>query len=176
MAAVTVDINAGREYAAQPLMWRLSRLFRVVTTIHRARVSEDFAYLAVELEGSQLEVEQATNYLRRLGLYKDGVEPWGDTPQYTLPEKEIDAVNTISVGLKTVNAAQAHTPILYRLGRDFDVIVNIESAAFDEEEGGFINITISGHLTPVQRSIAYLHTTGLQVNPRQRSVTDWSNL
>ncbi len=176
MAAVTVAINAGRDYADQPLIWRLGRLFRVVTTIHRARVSEDFAYIDVELEGSQLEVEQASNYLRRLGLYKDSVEPWGDAPHYPLPDKDIDAVNTIAVGLKTVNVAQAHSPVLYRLGRDFDVFVNIESAAFDEEEGGFVNITISGHLTPVQRAIAYLHTTGLQVNPRQRSVTDWSNL
>jgi hypothetical protein len=176
MAAVTVDINAGREYADQPLIWRLGKLFRVVTTIHRARVSEDFGYLSVELEGSQLEVEQATNYLRRLGLYKDEVQPWGDVPQYPLPENEIDAANTIQVSLKTVNAAQAHAPILYRVGRDFDVFVNIASAAFDEEEGGSIDITISGTLTPVQRAIAYLHTTGLLVNPRQRSVTDWSNL
>jgi L-aspartate semialdehyde sulfurtransferase ferredoxin len=176
MAAVTVEINAGREFDNQPLVWRLGKLFRVVTNIRRARVSDDMAYLSVEMEGSQLEVEQATNYLRRLGVLRDDVEPWGEARTPSPPEKDIEPANTIYVGLKTVNAAQADAPILYRIGRDFDVYVNIERAMFDEEEGGFVDISITGNLTSVQRAIAYLHTTGLHVNPRQRSVTDYSNL
>ncbi|HZP84070.1 MAG TPA: NIL domain-containing protein, partial [Chthonomonadaceae bacterium] len=84
--------------------------------------------------------------------------------------------NTIYVRLTTVTPEQAHAPLLHRVGKDFNVVVNIERAAFDDEEGGWIEITLSGPLTEVQRAIAYLHTTGIHVNPRQRSVTDYGNL
>ena len=56
------------------------------------------------------------------------------------------------------------------------MVVDIEQAEFDDEEGGRIEVTLSGALNAVQRAIAYLHTTGLHVNPHQRSVTDDSNL
>jgi hypothetical protein len=75
-----------------------------------------------------------------------------------------------------VNAAQGQVPTLFRIGKDLAVVVNIERAEFDAEEGGSIEIAISGVLSDVQRAIAYLHTTGLHVNPRQRSVSDYSNL
>ena len=78
--------------------------------------------------------------------------------------------------LTTVNPEQGQVPALYRIGRDFGVVVNLRRAEFDEEEGGSVEVEISGILFDVQRSIAYLHTTGLHVNPRQRSVTDYSNL
>jgi hypothetical protein len=66
--------------------------------------------------------------------------------------------------------------VLYRIGRDLGVVVNLQRAEFDEEEGGWIEINISGILFNVQRAIAYLHTTGIHVDPRERSVTDFSNL
>jgi hypothetical protein len=175
MALATIELNATQETVGQPILWRLGRLFNVVTNVRRARVTEDYGAVVLDIEGATQDVERATGYLRALGLLK-GADT-GETPTIPAPpEAALSAANTIYVRLSTVNAAQGRVPILYRLGKDFQVVVNIERAAFDEEEGGSLEITITGALSEVQRAIAYLHTTGLHVNPRQRSVTDYSNL
>lgn len=175
MPAETLELNARHEIAKAPLIWRLGRLFNVVTNIMRARVSDDSAYVQLRIEGTDQEVAAANDYLRRLGL----IEGEPGAPEATLaaaPENEIPRPNTIFVRLSAVDAAQGHATLLYRLGKDFQLVVNIERAAFDEEEGGRFDIALSGPLIEVQRGIAYLHTTGIHVNPRQRSVTDFGNL
>ncbi len=175
MAALTLEINAPQTFIKQPLIWRLGKLYNVVTKIKRARATEDYGYFALELEGSRTEVDMAAHYLRSLGVTAGG-EP-GEKPSNPLkPEDNIKQPNAISVRLDTVNGGQSHAPLIYRIGKDFDAVVTIEKAAFDEEDGGSIELAISGHLGEVQRAIAFLHTTGLRVNPRQRSVTDYSNL
>ena len=175
MAAVTLEINAPQAYIKQPLIWRLGKLYNVVTKIKRARATEDYGYFALELEGSSDEVEMAAHYLRSLGVAKGGQA--GEKPTNNLkPEDSIKQPNAIYVRLDSVNGGQSHAPLIYRIGKDFDAVVTVERAAFDEEEGGSVEIVISGALIEVQRAIAFLHTTGLHVNPRQRSVTDYSNL
>lgn len=174
MAVQTVELNARQNTVGQPIFWRLGKLFNVVPNLRRARVTEDYAYSLLDLSGSTQEIEQAMNYLRGLGL-TGGAE----TPSLTsvaAPEDEIEQANSISLRLSTVQPEQATVPALYRIGKDFDLVVHIDRAAFDEEEGGWVEITLSGPLVEVQRAIAYLHTTGLHVNPFQRSVTDYSNL
>ena len=54
-------------------------------------------------------------------------------------------------------------------------MINICFASLDED-GGTLEVEISGALLEVQRAIAYLHTTGLSVSPRERSVSDNGNL
>ena len=175
MPLVTVELNARKEILGQPILWRLGKMFNVVTNILRARISGDYGHVALSLEGSTGEVEQAQEYLRSLGVLGDA--PGSATPRTgSAPETAIAQPNTISMLLKTVNSAQGHAPILYRVGKDLNVVVNIRTAYFDDEEGGQVEITLAGALLEVQRAIAYLHTTGLQVNPRQRSVTDDGNL
>ncbi|HLK61655.1 MAG TPA: NIL domain-containing protein [Chthonomonadaceae bacterium] len=173
MSQVNVELNARKEMVDQPILWRLGKLYNVVVNIRRARITEDYGYVSLDIEGSPSEIEQATNYLKGLGLLSGKAEGPVNTEQ---PETRIAQKVTIDVRLSTVNAAQGHVPILHRVGKDYNVVVNIERAAFDDEEGGMIEITISGALLEVQRAIAYLHTTGLHVSPRQRSVTDYSNL
>ncbi|HZO88512.1 MAG TPA: NIL domain-containing protein [Chthonomonadaceae bacterium] len=177
MPVVTVELTADSDSVGQPIIWRLGKLFNVVTNIRRARVTEDYGHVALTLEGSTGEVEQAANYLRSLGLLKDTDASAPSAPSSAAPPEEaIPRPSSIYVRLSTVNAAQGQTPLLYRVGKDFNVVVNLERAAFDDEEGGWVEITISGPLSEVQRAIAFLHTTGLHVNPRQRSVTDYGNL
>ncbi len=175
MPVASVEINATQETVDQPIIWRLGKLFNVVTNLRRARVSEDYGHVALDIEGSTAEVAHAVDYLRALGLTEGGVEPDAKANLPPLPEASLPQPNTIYVHLSTVNVAQAQAPILYRAGKDFQVVVKIERAAL-EEEGGSVDVSISGPLNEVQRAIAYLHTTGLNVQPRQRSVTDYSNL
>ena len=175
MPVSTVELNARRDIIKQPVLWRLSKLFNVVTNIRRARVTEDYGFISVEIEGSSDEVQQATDYLISMGLIKDRVvaATSGDSVR---PEDKVPQTTSIGVRLDTVSPAQGHVPVLHRVGKDFEVVVNIESADFDDEEGGSIEVMLSGPLASVQRAIAYLHTTGLHVSPRERSVTDYSNL
>ena len=175
MPLVTLDLNARPETARLPFIWRLGRLFNVVTSVRRARVSDESAYIRLDVEGSTGEVEQTTNYLRSLGLLHasgKALSPVGALA----PEDTVSQANTIDVRIATVAPEQDSAPVLYRVGKDFDVVVNIDRAEFDDEEGGYVEVAISGGLSEVQRAIAYLHTTGLHIYPRQRSVTDYSNL
>jgi hypothetical protein len=176
MPLVTLDLCAKRNTVRLPIIWRLGREFKVVTNISRARVSEDAAYVRLDIEGSTQEVEQATAYLRSLGLLASEANTALVAGGASVPEDRVSNARTIDVRLATVNPEQDHVPVLYRVGKDFDVVVNIEQAEFDDEEGGYVEIALSGALAEVQRAIAYLHTTGLHVFPRQRSVTDFSNL
>jgi hypothetical protein len=173
MPVVNVELNANAETVSQPVIWRLGKLFNVVTNVRRARITDDYGYVLLEMEGSTGEIDQAKAYLARLGLIEGAVEAAGEVER---PEDAMAQPNTIYVRLTTVTADQGRIPALYRIGKDMGVVVNIRRAEFDEEEGGSLEIDISGILFDVQRSIAYLHTTGLHVNPRQRSVTDYSNL
>ena len=172
MPHVNVELNARKEVVNQPILWRLGKL-NVITNIRRARVTEDYGYVLLDIEGSTAEIEQAQNYLRGLGLLTGAANGPANS---TLPEAAVSQPVTIYVRLSTVNAEQGHQSLLYRVGKDYEVVVNLVQAAFDDEEGGSIEVTLSGELLSVQRAIAYLHTTGLHVDPRQRSVTDGRNL
>lgn len=81
----------------------------------------------------------------------------------------------ITVHIATRTAEQAGQPILYRLGKDFQVVTNLRRAALSEE-GGYVEVDIEGSLEEVQRAVAWLNTTGLSIDAKQRSVHDGSNL
>ncbi len=175
MPSETVEINATPEMLTKPLIWRLGKLYNVVTRIKRARVTEDYGFVTLMLDGSTQEVNSAVNYLKSNKLITGGASTDYSAPRNE-PENDIPQPNTIFVRLNTVSDDQAQSPVLYRLGKDFGTVIRLERAAFDEEVGGSVEVAISGDLSAVQRAIAYLHTTGINVNPRQRSVTDGGNL
>lgn len=172
MPRVNVELNIPRESVEQPIVWRLGKLFNVVTNVRQARVSSEYGVVSLDIEGSTAEVEQAVAYLKGIGV----VEGESSTTSPTPPESGEITPNSIAVRLRTVNPLQATAPILCRVARDYRVVVNICYAALDQEEGGTLDIILSGALLEVQRSIAYLHTTGLSVSPRERSVSDKGNL
>jgi ABC-type methionine transport system ATPase subunit len=65
---------------------------------------------------------------------------------------------------------QAREPWIWRLCTEFDVKVNVLRAQI-EPEAGWVEIELEGALESVQRATAWLHTTGLHVDPVQRSVS-----
>jgi len=64
---------------------------------------------------------------------------------------------------------QVKEPWLWRICTDFNVKVNILKANIDEDFG-WVRIELEGPIEEIQRCIAWLHTTGLHVEPLQRSV------
>ena len=69
MPVVNVELNARSDSVRQPVIWRLARLFNVVTNVRKARVTDDYGYVLLEMEGSSQELEQAKSYLAGLGLH-----------------------------------------------------------------------------------------------------------
>ncbi len=69
----------------------------------------------------------------------------------------------------TARKEQVAEPWIWRLSRDFNLKVNILKAQVDADFG-WVQIALEGPLEEVQRAIAWLHTTGLHVDPVQRSV------
>lgn len=58
---------------------------------------------------------------------------------------------------------------IWRLSREFNLRVTILKANVDEDYG-WMQISLEGPLEEIQRATAWLHTTGLHVDPLQRSV------
>ena len=81
----------------------------------------------------------------------------------------------ITVQITTRTSDQVKQPILYRLGKDFDVVTNIKRAQITDDYG-FAEVEIQGSLEEVQRAISWLMTTGLNIDAQQRSVTTGANL
>jgi ABC-type methionine transport system ATPase subunit len=52
----------------QPLIYHLSREFEVIPNILKGRITEDSAWLEVELVGEGPEVERAVTYLKEQGI------------------------------------------------------------------------------------------------------------
>ncbi len=176
MASQCINITAVGEQVCQPILWRMARLFHVVPTIIKARITSETAFMSIEVEGSASQCAAARAYLASLGMVASGeVDLSLPSGLGQRPEDSISSAYTIHIRLDVVQRQSITTPILYRLGRDFDIVCNITGADLDED-GGWVEIALTGRLGEVQRAIAYLHTTGIHVDPRERSVTDFSNL
>jgi AhpD family alkylhydroperoxidase len=81
------------------------------------------------------------------------------------------AMATVHIKIATVARDQVRVPWLWRLGRDFDLQVNILKANIDEDFGWAL-LELQGSAEEIQRATAWLHTTGLHVEPVERSVSE----
>jgi L-aspartate semialdehyde sulfurtransferase ferredoxin len=78
-------------------------------------------------------------------------------------------MTTVHMTIATTNPEQVKVPWLWRLGREFDLKVNILKANINED-AGWAFIALEGPIEEIQRATAWLHTTGLHVEPVERSV------
>ena len=82
----------------------------------------------------------------------------------------------ITVQISSRNSDQVKLPIVWRVGKEFDVTTHIRRAQVTDDYG-FIELDIEGPLEEAQRAVSWLHTTGLQVSAIDRSVgKDTQNL
>lgn len=78
-------------------------------------------------------------------------------------------MTTVHMTIATTNPEQVKEPWLWRLGRDFDLRVNILKANINED-AGWAFVALEGPIEEIQRATAWLHTTGLHIEPVERSV------
>jgi hypothetical protein len=62
-----------------------------------------------------------------------------------------------------------NTPVLFDLGKRYDLIVNIERANISEA-AGWAQVTLKGEQDEIQRAVAYLNTLGVFVSPVELAV------
>ena len=69
----------------------------------------------------------------------------------------------------TFNALMKNQPVIYDLGRKFDVVTVIEKANISEE-AGWAQIAFQGEPEEIQRAIADLNTRGVFVSPVELAI------
>ena len=58
----------------EPMLYLLGKKFDIVTNIRGANISNDMGLLALELEGSQQEIDRAVSWLRNQGITVEPIE------------------------------------------------------------------------------------------------------
>lgn len=66
------------ELATEPVIYNLGMQFGVVTTIHRANITEDIGWMMLEMEGKEEDIEQGIAWVTGKGVK---VEPADDLGQ-----------------------------------------------------------------------------------------------
>ena len=77
-------------------------------------------------------------------------------------------MTSVNINL-TGGSNHANEPILWRLGREFNVKVNIVKANIDADFG-WVQVNLEGPVEDIQRATAWLMTTGLHVEAEKRAV------
>ena len=67
------------------------------------------------------------------------------------------------------NSEMQDRPILFELGKRFDLVVNVERANISES-AGWVQVTLSGEPEEIQRAVAYLNTLGVFISPTELAV------
>lgn len=62
-------------------------------------------------------------------------------------------------------------PVIYRLGRDFEIVTNIRMADVDENVGWVI-LELEGELTEIDRGLAWAQELGVRVDPLAGDVVE----
>ena len=70
----------------------------------------------------------------------------------------------------TFPPALIQQPIIYRLVKDFDIVINIRRADVKEDHG-WVALELEGKdETTLEKGVAWLKATGVQVDPIERDV------
>ncbi|MBI5892236.1 MAG: FeS-binding protein [Deltaproteobacteria bacterium] len=63
-----------KELIKEPLIYQAGKLYKVVTNIRQATVSESIGLVALELDGEPQEIEKAINYFIEKGVKVEPIE------------------------------------------------------------------------------------------------------
>lgn len=69
----------------------------------------------------------------------------------------------------TFNRQMADQPVIYNVGRRFNLVTIIERANISEE-AGWVRLALDGEPEEIQRAIAYLNTVGVFITPTELAV------
>jgi ABC-type methionine transport system ATPase subunit len=58
----------------EPIIWRLSRQYDIITNIRRANVEEKVGWVILEVEGTEEALEQGVTWMREVGVQVDRLD------------------------------------------------------------------------------------------------------
>ena len=58
----------------EPLIWKLSQKFKVITNIRQASVTDEIGIVSLELDGKRTDIKAAIKWLEKLGVSVEPVE------------------------------------------------------------------------------------------------------
>ena len=68
------------------------------------------------------------------------------------------------------SAAQSEQPIVYRLVKDYDLIINIIKADINPQKEGFLVLELEGEKKNYEQGVAFLKSLGVGVEPLSETV------
>lgn len=71
----------------------------------------------------------------------------------------------------TFSADIVREPVIWKLGREFDVVTNIRTAEV-REDMGLVGLEIEGNQEVVEASVRWLEEQGVHVEPIEQSVIE----
>lgn len=69
-----VYLTYPKELVKEPILYQVGRLFKVVTNIRQATVSDKIGLVALELEGEPSEIDKAVSFLVEKGVKVEPIE------------------------------------------------------------------------------------------------------
>jgi ABC-type methionine transport system ATPase subunit len=58
----------------EPIIWRLSRQYDIITNVRRANVEERVGWVILEVEGTEEALEQAVGWMSEMGVQVDRLD------------------------------------------------------------------------------------------------------
>jgi len=71
MAKQRVKFTFPNDLVTEPVIYRLSTEYRIITNIRRADVQEDVGWVVLELEGVQSDIDTGLTWVAELGVRVD---------------------------------------------------------------------------------------------------------
>ncbi len=71
----------------------------------------------------------------------------------------------------TFDESSVTKPVIWQLGRDFDIVTNIRTAEV-KEQMGLVGLELEGDEATLNAGIAWLKTQGVQVEPIEQDVIE----
>jgi ABC-type methionine transport system ATPase subunit len=69
-----VYLTYPKELVKEPILYQVGQLFRVVTNIRQASVSDKIGLVALELDGAEAEIDKAIDFFVKKGVKVEPIE------------------------------------------------------------------------------------------------------
>jgi hypothetical protein len=63
-------------------------------------------------------------------------------------------------------------PVIYQLGRQFDIVTNIRRADVTSADEGWVLLELTGDPDELERGVAYLESRGVRVEPAEGDLVE----
>lgn len=74
MPKLRLHLTFPEQLIRDPIIWRLSRQFDIITNIRRANVEESVGWVILEVEGAEEQLEQGIGWMTQMGVQVDRLD------------------------------------------------------------------------------------------------------